>query len=61
MYEVRSRNLGHDIVAMSEDLLMAKIKAEDKRRATGQHYDIYEVKQVWTTQTVNDLINEVKF
>jgi len=61
MFEIRSRDLNGMVVGKSEDLQTVKDRADDLRLKLNQHFDIYEVKQVWTTQTLADAIKEVKF
>lgn len=56
MYEVRNRY--GVAVEQSEKLSVAKMFAEDRKKKTGLNYTIYEVKQVWTTQTLDEAVKE---
>lgn len=60
MYEVRNmhnqpvRSHGQKVQDMV--LNVAKARAEALHKLNGQHYTIYEVKQVWTTQTLDEAL-----
>lgn len=56
MYEIRSRDLDGKVVGQSENLQTVKEHADNLRQKLNQHFDIYEVKQVWTTQTLDEVI-----
>lgn len=55
MFEVRNRH--NETLYRNENLQLAKIQAEYLHDGNKKyHYDVYEVKQVWTTQTLDEAI-----
>lgn len=60
MYEIRNKYN----VAVKEDgqtvqdgiFNVAKVRAEAFHKEDGQHYGIFKVEQVWTTQTLDEAV-----
>jgi hypothetical protein len=62
MYEVRNR---HNVIVSvngvqvrDQVLNAAKARAEALHIQTGEHYTVYNVQDVWTTQTLEEAIEE---
>lgn len=56
MFEVRNRK--DEVVGCSESFETAKNLAQHKHEnRPAMQYDVYEVKQVWTTQTLDEAMD----
>jgi hypothetical protein len=44
--------------ACTHHLAAAKAAADDLHSRTGDHYHVIKVETVWTTTTLNDILNE---
>lgn len=54
MFEVRNSN--GELIDELENFNGAKAIAENFKMANKQNYHVYEIKQVWTTQTLDEAI-----
>ena len=58
MFQVRRQTQADDsvLVFQSESFEKARQEAEAFKQTTGSQYGVYEVKQVWTTQTLDEAL-----
>lgn len=56
MFQVRRRD--NTIVYSNESFLSARVRADHLQEVFNEHFDVYEVKQVYTTQTLEEFIKE---
>ena len=62
MYEVRNKHnqpvRSHGQKVQDMVLNVAKARAEALHKLNGERYDVWEVRQVWTTQTLDEAIKQ---
>ena len=58
MFEVRDRD--GNTIYRNESFLACRVRAQKQADKYGKHYDVYEVKQVYTTQMLDEATNYIR-